>query len=212
MVAEGKKPAVGIRCCSASPRLRCRPFVHLGGFVPGDDAGAHRSCRQRQGRHARGLEGERHRRPADPRWDRRHDEQAPRSRRQARPRRRARRLRSRPRRPPNRRRCRRRSNTWPNEIEGPPHGGPFWGGRRGGGGGEGGSSPSCARQRRVGPAERSSECMAPGQNTEIWEGGQGCSGGRVRLRRCACAIALFRPFALTWDGSADTYRPLYGRR
>jgi hypothetical protein len=42
------------------------PQLHLGGIVPGDHARAHRGGRQRQGRHARGAQGERHRRPADP--------------------------------------------------------------------------------------------------------------------------------------------------
>ena len=60
-------------------------FVHLGRFVPGDDARAHRSCGRRQGRHARRSQGERHRRPPDPGRYRRDDEQAARSRAQARP-------------------------------------------------------------------------------------------------------------------------------
>ena len=52
--------------------------VHLGGLVPGDDPRPHRSRRQRQGRYARGPEGERHRRPADSGRDRRgHVETAP---------------------------------------------------------------------------------------------------------------------------------------
>ena len=51
-------------------------FVHLGGLVPGDHARAHRGGGQRQGRYARGPEGERHRRPADPGGHRRGDDQA----------------------------------------------------------------------------------------------------------------------------------------
>ncbi len=60
-------------------------LVHLGGFVPGDDARADRGCGQRQGRHPRRSQGERHRRPPDPGRHRRHDEPAARGRRQARP-------------------------------------------------------------------------------------------------------------------------------
>ena len=41
-------------------------LVHLGRLLPGDDAGADRGRRQRQGRHARGPQGERDRRPPDP--------------------------------------------------------------------------------------------------------------------------------------------------
>ena len=41
-------------------------LVHLGGVLPGDHARPHRSVGQRQGRHARRPEGERHRRPPDP--------------------------------------------------------------------------------------------------------------------------------------------------
>ena len=41
-------------------------LVHLRGVVPGDDPRPHRSGGQRQGRYARGPEGERHRRPLDP--------------------------------------------------------------------------------------------------------------------------------------------------
>jgi DNA-directed RNA polymerase subunit beta' len=33
---EGKKPATGIQCCSASPRPAADPPVHFGGIVPGD--------------------------------------------------------------------------------------------------------------------------------------------------------------------------------
>jgi hypothetical protein len=40
--ADGRKPASERRFCSASPRRRCRPVVHLGGVVPGDHPRAHR--------------------------------------------------------------------------------------------------------------------------------------------------------------------------
>ncbi len=60
------------------------PLVHLRGLVPGDDARAHRGRRQRQARHARGPEGERDCRPADPGGHRRHHELAARDRREAR--------------------------------------------------------------------------------------------------------------------------------
>ena len=51
-------------------------LVHLGGVLPGDDPRPHRGGGQRQGRHARGPEGERHRRPADPGRHRRGDGEA----------------------------------------------------------------------------------------------------------------------------------------
>ena len=60
------------------------PFVHLGGVVPGDHARAHRGRGQRQGRHARWAQGERHRRPPDPGRHRRDDERVARGCRQAR--------------------------------------------------------------------------------------------------------------------------------
>ncbi len=60
------------------------PLVHLGGVVPGDDARADRGRGQRQDRHARRPQGERHRRPPDPGGNRRDDEQAARGRGQAR--------------------------------------------------------------------------------------------------------------------------------
>ncbi len=60
------------------------PLLHLGGFLPGDHARAHRGCGQRQGRYARRAQGERHRRPSDPGRHRRHDERAARGRHQAR--------------------------------------------------------------------------------------------------------------------------------
>ena len=41
-------------------------LLHLGRLLPGDDARPHRGRRQRQGGHARGLEGERHCRPPHP--------------------------------------------------------------------------------------------------------------------------------------------------
>ena len=40
--------------------------LHLGGVVPGDDAGAHRGCHHGQARRAARPEGKRHRRPAHP--------------------------------------------------------------------------------------------------------------------------------------------------
>ena len=51
--------------------LAADALVHLGGLLPGDHAGADRRRRQRQGRHARGPQGERDRRASDPgrhRW------------------------------------------------------------------------------------------------------------------------------------------------
>ncbi len=42
------------------------PLVHLRRLVPGDHPRAHRCRRQRQGRYARGSQGERHRRPSHP--------------------------------------------------------------------------------------------------------------------------------------------------
>ena len=64
--------------------LAADPLVHLGGVVPGDDPRADRGRGQRQGRHARRTEGERHRRPADPGGNRRDDDPAARDRYQAR--------------------------------------------------------------------------------------------------------------------------------
>ena len=82
---EGKKPAVGHPGAARHHQgLAADALVHLGGVVPGDHARAHRSRRQRQGRHARRPQGERHRRPPDPGRHRRHDERAARGRRQAR--------------------------------------------------------------------------------------------------------------------------------
>ena len=46
-------------------------LLYLGGVLPGDDARPYRGRGQRQGRYARGPEGERHRRAADPGRDRR---------------------------------------------------------------------------------------------------------------------------------------------
>ena len=55
-------------------------LLHLGGVLPGDDARADRGRGQRQGRHARGPEGERDRRPPDPGRHRRGDGEAARHR------------------------------------------------------------------------------------------------------------------------------------
>ena len=57
--------------------LAADALLLLGGLLPGDDPRAHRSRRQRQGRHARGPEGKRHRRPADPGGHRRGDGEVP---------------------------------------------------------------------------------------------------------------------------------------
>jgi hypothetical protein len=54
------------RCCSASPRPRCRRRPSSRRHPSRRPPGAHRSGRERQGRHAGGPEGERHRRPPDP--------------------------------------------------------------------------------------------------------------------------------------------------
>ena len=59
---EGGKP--GDRPAGAARHhqgLAADPLVHLGGVVPGDHARAHRGRGQRQGRHARGPQGERQR-------------------------------------------------------------------------------------------------------------------------------------------------------
>ena len=84
---RGRRQKAGDRASGAARHhqgLAADTLVHLGGIVPGDDAGAHRSRGQRQGRHARRAQGKCHRRPSDPGRDRRHDEQDPRSRHQAR--------------------------------------------------------------------------------------------------------------------------------
>ena len=85
--AVGGRQEAGDRASGAARHhqgVAADALVHLGGFVPGDDACAHRGRGQRQGRHARRPQGERHRRPSDPGRDRRHDEQDPRGRGQAR--------------------------------------------------------------------------------------------------------------------------------
>ena len=65
-VAEGGKPAVGtpvlLGITKASP---ADALLHFGGVLPGNHARPHGSGGQRQGRYARGPEGERHRRPPD---------------------------------------------------------------------------------------------------------------------------------------------------
>ena len=115
-VEEGKKPAGGAsRAARHHQGVAADPLVHLGGVVPGDHARAHRGRGQRQGRHARRAQGERHRRPPDPGRHRRDDGQVARDRGQARrahPRgaREGERPRSRRKPPPSPRRCRRRSN------------------------------------------------------------------------------------------------------
>ena len=82
---EGKKEAVGHPGPARHHQgLAADALVHLCGVVPGDHARAHRGRRQRQGRHAGGSQGERHRRPSDPGGNRRHDEPGARGRRQAR--------------------------------------------------------------------------------------------------------------------------------
>ena len=107
------------------------PLVHLGGLVPGDHPRAHRGGGQRQARHARRPQGERHRRPADPGRHRRdHELGCARSRPSATASSSRSARRSRPRRPPSsssRRRFRRRSDRAgrrrpPNAIERPPRG------------------------------------------------------------------------------------------
>ena len=67
-ITAGRQEAGGGKSRAARHHqgLAADPLVHLGGVVPGDDAGAHRRRRQRQGRHARGSQGERHRRPPYP--------------------------------------------------------------------------------------------------------------------------------------------------
>ncbi len=60
--------------------LTADTLLLLGGLVPGDDARADGSRRQRQGRPAGRLEGERHRRPAHPGGHRRGDGEVPPSR------------------------------------------------------------------------------------------------------------------------------------
>ena len=77
MRAEGKK--IGGRRAGAARHHQgelADAVVHLGGLVPGNDACADGGGGQRQGRHARGPEGERDRRPADPGRHGRGDRQA----------------------------------------------------------------------------------------------------------------------------------------
>ena len=74
-----RRQEAGVRSSGAARHHQSEPadpLLHLGGVVPGDHARAHRSRRQRQGRHARRPQGERHRRPADPGRHRRDDERA----------------------------------------------------------------------------------------------------------------------------------------
>ena len=65
----GKRRASGARDAGAAGHHQGEPAdqqLHLGGLVPGDDAGADRGGDGRQGRQPDGAEGERDRRPADP--------------------------------------------------------------------------------------------------------------------------------------------------
>jgi DNA-directed RNA polymerase subunit beta' len=64
---SGKRPATAKPVLLGHHQgLAADAQLHLGGLVPGDHPGAHRCRRQRQGRYARGSEGERHRRAPDP--------------------------------------------------------------------------------------------------------------------------------------------------
>ncbi len=66
--ADGKVPAT--LCRRAAGHHQGQPvhrLVHLGGLLPGNDAGAHRGGDHGQARRAAWSEGKRHRRPADPR-------------------------------------------------------------------------------------------------------------------------------------------------
>ena len=64
---ENEQPAQGSsqagdryrRCCSGSPGAALLGLLHLGGFLPGDDQGAHRGGHRWQARLARGPQGER---------------------------------------------------------------------------------------------------------------------------------------------------------
>ena len=67
----GRRPAGAARHHQG---LAADAVLHLGRLLPGDHPRAHRGGGRRQGRHAAGPEGERHRRPADPGRHRRHDE------------------------------------------------------------------------------------------------------------------------------------------
>ena len=83
----GRRQEAGDRAPGASRHhegVTADPLVHLGGFVPGDDARTHRGRGQRQGGYAGRPKGERHCRPPDPGRDRRDDEQDPRGRGQTR--------------------------------------------------------------------------------------------------------------------------------
>ena len=79
VLAEGGKPATGTPGSARHHQgLAADALVHLRRLLPGDDAGADRGGGQRQDRYARGPEGKRHRRPADPGRHRRgHGETAP---------------------------------------------------------------------------------------------------------------------------------------
>ncbi len=64
---DGKRP--GSRDAGSARHhqgVAADPLVHLGGVVPGNHARAHRRGRHRQVGHARGPQGERHRRPSHP--------------------------------------------------------------------------------------------------------------------------------------------------
>ncbi len=83
--AAGKRPATANPGSARDHQgVAADAVVHLGGLVPGDDACADGSCRQRQGRYAGRAEGERHRRASDPGRDRGHVAPDPEDCRQAR--------------------------------------------------------------------------------------------------------------------------------
>ena len=74
--SEGLKPAVGqAGALGYHQGVAADPVVLLGRLVPGNDPRPHRSGRLRQGRHARGPQGEHHRRTSHPGRYRPHDDQ-----------------------------------------------------------------------------------------------------------------------------------------
>ena len=66
-IAKGGRPATGRADPSGDHQgLAADPSLHLGGVLPGNDAGPHRGFGAGQARQARRPEGERDRRPPDP--------------------------------------------------------------------------------------------------------------------------------------------------
>ena len=73
LIAEGRKPATGTPVLLGITKASLADaFVHLGGVVPGNYAGSHRSRGPGQDRHARRPQGKRHRWPPHSGGHRRH--------------------------------------------------------------------------------------------------------------------------------------------